>query len=163
MICKTCACMVVSVLTLLVMPSCGWKATRNHVDINVVLGASNQLQLIIVNDTPHLVQFDHPMLKHSKGRFYWELLFGDETISRSTDTVLDKNPLIPGHYSSGPKDVYPGGPLVLDLALFYPILEDSNIVVKADTFTWFCQVWDETATNWIVASGIVRIRPVNRL
>lgn len=140
---------------LLALASCGTDARSQKVKISVAVGANGLLVLSIQNPTAHVILFDDPRLSPSATRFDWELFSGRDVIATSDKTRTQRDPLIAGHLSTGPVDIWPNGPLRSDLTNYFPQLANEALMSKADSFLWYCRVWDQTAARWIQASGTV--------
>ncbi len=139
------------------LTSCGTDARYRKVRITATLGTNGLLVLTIENPTAHILLFDDPRLSPSATRFEWELLSGQEVVATSERTRTERDPLIPGHLSTGPVDIWPTGPLRVDLTRYFPQLTNETLMAKADSFLWYCRVWDKTAAQWIPACGAVRL------
>lgn len=148
---------LLSGLVLVGFASCGIDSKANKVRIAVAVDTNAQLVLSIENPTAHLVLFDDPRFSRST-RFDWELIAGQEIVAHGGRGETVRDPLLAGHLSTGPVDITPGRPFKCDLETYYPNLGSSMVVGKANSLLWYCRVWDQTATNWIQASGMVRLK-----
>jgi hypothetical protein len=148
---------IIGGLVLMAILSCTRDAQTNKVRIVVTVGTNGYFVLSIENPTPHVILFDDPRFSRST-RFDWELFSGQEIVAHGGRTELERDPLLPGHLSTGPMDIWPGGPLKRELSEYYPDLGDEKLIRKASSLLWYCRVWDQTATNWIQASGMVHLK-----
>ena len=148
---------LLSGLALVVFASCGTDSKANKVRITVAVDTNSHLVLSIENPTAHLVLFDDPRFSRTT-RFDWELTADQEIIAHGGREGIVRDPLLAGHLSTGPVDLGPGRPFKRDLSKYYPDLGNGMVVGKANSFLWYCRLWDQTATNWIQASGMVRLK-----
>jgi hypothetical protein len=133
-------------------------AGPRKVGISVAVGTNDQIVLTIKNPTTHVILFDDPRVASSAARVYWELVSGRDVVAAGGQTRVEMDPLLPAHISYGPVDVGPGRPLEINLAKYYPVLTNGDLIGKADTFLWYCRVWDMTAGTWVQASGAAHLR-----
>lgn len=154
---KQSACAIAVGFLVLYCASCGTDARSQKVRISVAFDTKGSLVLTIENPTAHIVLFDDPRSNPSAAGFEWELLSGKEVIATIEKARTRRDPLIGGHLSHGPVDIWPTGPVRVDLARCYPDLTNKTLLAKADSLLWYCRVWDQTAAQWIPACGVVRL------
>lgn len=132
-----------------------WEADTVH--ISVAVDTNAQFVLSVENPTAHVILFDDPRFSRS-ARLEWELSAGQDIVAHSGKGEIVRDPLSAGHLSTGPVDIGPGRRFKCNLTNYYPDLANGMLVGKASSLLWYCRVWDETATNWIQASGTVRLK-----
>lgn len=156
MSCKKIVIACLSGLAVAAITSCRPRWEADAVRITVAVDTNAQFVLTVENPTAHVVLFDDPRFS-TFARFDWELARDREIIARSGKGDFVRDPLLPAHLS-GPIDIFPNRPFICNLTNFYPDLANRALIGKATSFLWYCRVWDETATNWIQASGTVRLK-----
>jgi hypothetical protein len=139
--------------------SCGTNARRQEITASVAVGTNYMLVLSIANPTPSIVLFQDPRLTPSAPSFSWELCAGRDVIATSHESHSPRDPLLAGHVSTGPVDIWPGHPLQRDLAEYFPQLTNKALLGKADVFLWSCRIWDQSAGRWIQTCGSARLHP----
>jgi len=144
-------------LVVVAIASCRSGRETEPVRITVTVDTNAQLVLTIENATAHVVLFDDPRFSRST-RFDWELSAGQEIVAQGGKGGVVRDPLLAGHLSTGPVDIGPDRPFKCNLSKYYPDLKNGMLITNASSLLWYCRVWDETATNWIQACGIVRLR-----
>jgi len=136
-----------------------------EVEMEVSYANKGGLVLSIRNESPHHVIFEEPKPGARSECFEWDLCRGRKILATSRGRVLEKptvDPLIPAHTIPPVKEVWPGAPFKIELNKYYTELADRDLLFKADTFRWYCRVWDETKKSWIRTSGTLVLNPEER-
>jgi len=147
---------MISWLAVVAIASCAPGCRPNSVRVSVQVDTNAQLVLSIENPTAHVVLVDDPRFSRWV-RLDWGLFAGRELVAHGGKRESVRDPLLPAH-SIGPVDIGPGRPFKCNLSEYYPDLANGIMVGEATSLLWYCRVWDETATNWIQASGTVRLK-----
>ena len=148
---------IASLLVLLAFASFLPAAGSRKVGISVGVGTNAQFVLTIVNPTTHVILFDDPRVTSSAARFDWELVSGRDVVAKGGQNRVEMDPLLPAHISHGPVDVGPGRPFEVNLTNYYPALAKRDLIGTADSFLWYCRLWDMTNGSWIQANGVAHL------
>jgi hypothetical protein len=148
---------IVTFLSLLTCLSCRRELNSKRVDISVTCDADSNLVLSIKNGTSDTIAFKPGSQQDdATSRFDWELCSNGRLLARSTAKAeMVETNLIADRM--GPIDVFRGRPLVLKLGDDYPELTQRSLLSRADTFLWYCRVWDHTQKRWIQSCGAVHL------
>ena len=132
----------------------------SQVKVDVTVDPNDQLLISIKNPTAHEILFDDPRVHSSFSQFDWELFSGQDIVLDSKQTHVEINPLMPFHFALA--DIEPHRSFQRALTNYYSELGDRGYLQKADTFLWYCRLWDQTAARWIVATGAVQLHNGNK-